>query len=170
MCLRNRREKYKGLSYPTAAENYEMGYIRPQESGSHCACTYLDIKDLVTVTASAPFSCSVNPYTSKQLWETKHYFELPQNDFVNVCVDLGMRGVGSYSCGPELDGAYEIPRHAKTNLPLPSDKQSLRFFACIKYKVLQKLCKIFSKNFAQFLYGLGVHFAKNTRYCGAQKR
>jgi len=102
-----------GYYESTAAANYEMGYIRPQESGSHYACTYPDIKDLVTVTASAPFSCSVNPYTSKQLWETKHNFELPQNDFVNVCVDLGMRGVGSYSCGPELDGTYEIPRHAK---------------------------------------------------------
>ena len=85
-------------------------YIRPQESGSHCECKYLSINDNFTVTAERPFSFSVNPYTTEQLRETKHNFELPKNDFVNVCLDLGMRGIGSYSCGPELGKQYEIPR------------------------------------------------------------
>ena len=65
------------------------------------------------MTAEKPFSFSVNPYTTKQLYETKHSFELPKNDFVNVCVDLAMRGVGSHSCGPVLDARYEIPRECK---------------------------------------------------------
>ena len=99
-----------GYYTSSAAENYESRYIRPQESGSHYACTYLEIKDLFTVTAEKPFSCSVNPYTTKQLRETKHAFELAENDFVNVCVDLAMRGVGSHSCGPELPPEHEIPR------------------------------------------------------------
>ena len=96
-----------------AADNYDMKYIRPQESGSHCESKLLEIKDLFSLTADAPFSFSVNPYTTKQICETKHNFELTENDFVNVCVDIAMRGVGSHSCGPKLDARYEIPRKAK---------------------------------------------------------
>ena len=68
------------------------------------------VKDLFKVTAEKPFSCSVNPYTTRQLRETLHSFELEHNDFVNVCIDLAMRGVGSKSCGPDLPEDYEIPK------------------------------------------------------------
>ena len=102
-----------GYYESNARENYEQKYIRPQESGSHYASKYLCVKDLFSLTAETPFSFSVNPYTTKQLYETKHNFELSQNDFVNVCVDLAMRGIGSQSCGPLLDFAYEIPRKGR---------------------------------------------------------
>ena len=102
-----------GYYVSSAEENYDSKYIRPQESGSHYACKYLAVKDLFKVTAEQPFSCSVNPYTTKQLCETLHSFELEGNDFVNVCIDLAMRGVGSHSCGPELPEHYEIPRSGK---------------------------------------------------------
>jgi len=96
-----------------AEENYDNKYIRPQESGSHYACKYLAVKGLFEVTAEQPFSCSVNPFTTAQLRQTLHSFELEGNDFVNVCIDLAMRGVGSHSCGPELPAEYEIPRAYK---------------------------------------------------------
>ncbi len=99
-----------GYYESTAKENYCYDYIRPQESGSHFASKYLGVKNLFSVTAEEPFSFSVNPYTTKQLCETTHNFDLTQNDFVNVCVDVAMRGVGSYSCGPELPEEHEIPR------------------------------------------------------------
>ena len=96
-----------------ARSNYEQKYIRPQESGSHYASTYLGMKGLFALTAMQPFSFSVNPYTTKQLWEITHNFDLPENDFVNICVDLAMRGVGSHSCGPVLEERYEIPKTGK---------------------------------------------------------
>ena len=68
------------------------------------------LKDLFKVTADLPFSCSVNPFTTEQLRTTLHSFELEENDFVNVCIDLAMRGVGSKSCGPDLPPEYEIPK------------------------------------------------------------
>ena len=92
---------------------YDRNYIRPQESGSHYACKYLAVKNLFKVTAEQPFSCSVNPFTTAQLRETLHSFELEENDFVNVCIDLAMRGVGSHSCGPDLSEEYEIPKTGK---------------------------------------------------------
>ena len=102
-----------GYYVSSAEENYDYEYIRPQESGSHYACKYLAVKDLFKVTAEQPFSCSVNPFTTEQLRETLHSFELKENDFVNVCIDLAMRGVGSHSCGPELPMDYEIPKTGK---------------------------------------------------------
>ena len=102
-----------GYYTSTSRDNYEFGYIRPQESGSHHACTYLQIHDLFELTSEIPFSCSVNPFTTRQLFDAKHTFELAENDFVNVCVDLAMRGIGSHSCGPELDEQYEIPKNVK---------------------------------------------------------
>ena len=102
-----------GYYASTAEENYDNNYIRPQESGSHYACKYLEINDLFSVTAEKLFSCSVNPYTTNQLIKTTHDFELTENDFVNVCIDLAMRGVGSNSCGPALAERYEIPREGK---------------------------------------------------------
>ena len=99
-----------GYYESTAKENYDKKYIRPQESGSHYACKYMAVKNLFELTASKPFSCSVNPYTTEQLRDTTHHFELKENDFVNVCIDLAMRGVGSHSCGPELPLKYEIAK------------------------------------------------------------
>ena len=102
----------------TAEENYEKGYVRPQESGSHFASKYLCMDGLFTVTAEKEFSFSVNPYTTAQLFDTKHHFELTENEFVTVCLDVAMRGVGSHSCGPKLDEEYEIPRKSGNKFTL----------------------------------------------------
>ena len=102
-----------GFFESSANENYDNNYIRPQESGSHYFSKYFEVKDAFSVTAQSPFSFSLNTYTTKDLMNTKHNFELPQNDFVNVCIDLAMRGVGSQSCGHALLEKYEIPRKFK---------------------------------------------------------
>lgn len=104
-----------GYYESTAAENYGGLYVRPQEAGSHYACRYLAVRDLFDVTAEAPFSASVNPYTTADLCHTLHAHELPEHPFVTVCLDLAMRGIGSHSCGPALAGQYEIPREGKNN-------------------------------------------------------
>lgn len=102
-----------GYYESNAKDNYERNYIHPQESGSHYASRYLSVNNLFSVTAEESFSFSVNPYTTRQLRESLHTFDLTENDFVNVCIDLAMRGVGSHSCGPELQDKYEIPREGK---------------------------------------------------------
>ncbi len=99
-----------GYYESNARSNYDRKYIRPQESGSHYECQYLAVADLFEITAEKPFSCSVNPYTTEQVRDMLHDHELKQNEFVNVCVDVAMRGVGSQSCGPALPEEYEIPR------------------------------------------------------------
>ncbi|MBQ4053072.1 MAG: hypothetical protein IJD33_01900, partial [Clostridia bacterium] len=107
-----------GYYESSAEQNYEKNYVRPQESGSHYQSRYLRLNGLCGVTAETPFSFSVNPYTTEQLRDTKHAYQLKENDFVNVCLDLAMRGVGSYSCGPQLDEEYEIPKQGKNTFTL----------------------------------------------------
>lgn len=102
-----------GYFESNAEDNYEKNYVRPQESGSHYATRYVNVKDLLTVTAKNAFSFSINPYTTEQLRDTLHAYELKENDFVNICLDVAMRGVGSQACGPQLDAKYEIPKKAK---------------------------------------------------------
>ena len=108
-CDKNYASKY-GYYESTAEQNYDGNYIRPQESGSHFYSKYLSIDKLFSLTAESPFSFSVNPYNTRELCETLHNFELQKSEKVTVCIDLFMRGVGSYSCGPMLDPKYEIPR------------------------------------------------------------
>ena len=107
-----------GYYKSTAKENYDNNYVRPQESGSHYAARYLELEGLFAITADKSFSFSVNPYTTEQLRETMHNFELPENDFVNVCLDIAMRGVGSYSCGPVLPKKYELARKGKNTFKI----------------------------------------------------
>ena len=102
-----------GFYRSCAEENYDHGYVRPQESGSHFGTTYLCVENLFTVEAEKPFSFSLNPYSTSEIMSVAHDFELPKTDKVTLCLDLFMRGVGSHSCGPELEEKYEIPKEGR---------------------------------------------------------
>ena len=88
-------------------------YIRPQENGSHYGTIYLRIKKLFSMTAENPFSFSLLPYTTKELYTKKHSFELKGTDSVNLCIDIAMRGIGTRSCGPVLSEKDTVPRKGK---------------------------------------------------------
>lgn len=99
--------------YSSTAEKNYYHYVKPQETGSHFGTTFLRVNDLMTVTAEQPFSFSILPYTTKELIEAKHEFELKRSEKVVLNLDVGMRGVGTNSCGPELNEKYELPRKGK---------------------------------------------------------
>lgn len=107
-----------GYYESTAKDNYCLDYLKPQESGSHYHSTYLSLDGLFTVTAERPFSFSYNPYSTEQLIAKAHSFELIEDGCFYLSLDLAMRGVGSHSCGPELDERYEIPREGKNKFKL----------------------------------------------------
>ena len=99
--------------YESDAESNFTHYVMPQETGSHYKSRYLGVKGLFSLTAEKPFSFSVLPYSTAEITEKKHDFELKKTGRTYICVDLAMRGVGSHSCGPELDAEHEIPREAE---------------------------------------------------------
>ncbi len=102
-----------GLYSDRAELSYDHDYVMPQESGSHYFAKYLSVDGLLAVTADREFSFSVLPYSTKEIINAKHDFELQKSDKTVICLDAAMAGVGSHSCGPDLDKKYQVPRQGK---------------------------------------------------------
>ena len=109
-------DKHRASDYgtycSTAAKEY-YHWIKPQETGSHYASTRLKIDRLMEITAEKAFSFSVLPYSTKQISDAKHDFELTKSDAIYVNIDIAMSGIGSNSCGPMLDEKYRAPKFGR---------------------------------------------------------
>ena len=91
-------------------ENEYYHYVKPQESGSHYGCEYASLTDgKHSVAVYGNFSFSAIPYSTQDLRNAKHDYELPAWEKTYLSVDGFMRGVGSNSCGPALKPEYEVP-------------------------------------------------------------
>ena len=95
-----------GLYSSTAQKEY-VHYVRPQEHGNHYHVKKLDIGGL-TVSADAPFECNVSLYSTAALEKAQHTDELVADGKVHLRLDYKVSGVGSASCGPELDPKYRV--------------------------------------------------------------
>lgn len=62
----------------------------------------------ITVTSAVPFSMNASPYTAEELTVATHNYELPESDKSVLCIDYRQNGIGSNSCGPELDEKYRF--------------------------------------------------------------
>lgn len=97
--------------FRSAIRDMHEDYIKPQENSSHCGCKELALfGDGLTVLFEAPgdFSFNASQYTQEDLSSKRHNYELEPCASNIVCVDYKMAGVGSNSCGPELDPAYRL--------------------------------------------------------------
>lgn len=101
---------YVDLHHTTVTGNHE-DYIRPQENSSHFGCRYAtlsDGKNVVRLDADTDFSVNASHFSQEQLRDKKHNWELtPENQTV-LCCDYRMSGVGSSSCGPQLNEYYRL--------------------------------------------------------------
>ena len=93
----------------------------PQENGSHFGATKLMIDNVATITAPTPFSFSVLPYSTDELQNAKHDFELKKSTATYVNLDIAMSGIGSNSCGPELDKKYRAPKQGSNTFRILLD-------------------------------------------------
>ncbi|MFQ9511342.1 MAG: beta-galactosidase small subunit family protein, partial [Lachnospiraceae bacterium] len=102
---------YLGLFQTTAKKNHE-DYIKPQENGSHFGCHFVKIMDDckrgICITSNRPFSFHISPYTQEELTTKRHNFELVESDTTQLAIDYRQSGVGSNSCGPRLNEAYQF--------------------------------------------------------------
>lgn len=101
----------KGL-YTASIEDLFEHYIRPQENGKRSEVDWVIFSDAqgmgIKVSSDERFSFNASYYTSKQLTEVKHDYELQPGRCPVITIDYKMRGVGSNSCGPVLDEKYEV--------------------------------------------------------------
>lgn len=101
-----------GTYVTTAAENFEP-YLKPQENGSHCGCTWLNIscgEGSVDFTSNRRFGFNISEFTQEELTVKRHLHELSHCEDVVLCVDFAHSGVGSNSCGPELENKYRVEK------------------------------------------------------------
>ena len=99
--------------FRSAVIDLHEDYIRPQENGSHCDCSYVRLTgNGLSFTAAAEyddtFSFNASIYTQEELEAKQHNYELEPCSAAVLCLDHKMAGIGSKSCGPDLSPQYRI--------------------------------------------------------------
>ena len=105
-----RRASRMGLFKTTATENFEH-YVRPQENSAHYGCKWADVTSVAghgLYFSADTFSLSVSHYDPHYLTGFAHDYELVPERETTVIIDYRNAGIGSNSCGPELDPQYRI--------------------------------------------------------------
>ncbi|HHD2753186.1 TPA: glycoside hydrolase family 2 TIM barrel-domain containing protein [Clostridium perfringens] len=101
---------YLGRFNSKVSEMHE-DYIRPQENGSHHFCREVSInneKSKIYVLSENDFAFNVSHFSLNQLTNVEHNFELNEEDATYLIVDYKQSGIGSNSCGPDLDEEYRL--------------------------------------------------------------
>ena len=82
-------------------------YIVPQENGSHWGVTELSVGP-VSAWAGKPFSFNASYYSAKELERARHNYELVPSGNLELHLDYRQSGIGSGSCGPQLEPRYQL--------------------------------------------------------------
>lgn len=97
--------------FKAAVEDLHEDYIRPQENGSHYDCSYViaegEDRSFMAV-AEKTFSFNASVYTQEELTIKKHNYELQKSGYTVLCLDYAQNGIGSNSCGPQLQKKYHF--------------------------------------------------------------
>ena len=101
-----------GLFETTVTDNFEP-YVRPQENCAHADTAWMDIsspagRGLYFASVNAPFSFNASHFTDEQLTATGHDYELVPMPETVVHIDYRHAGIGSASCGPDLNPKYAL--------------------------------------------------------------
>ncbi len=103
-----RRAAWHGRFEETVDTLFE-NYIRPQENGSHCDVSFMEVYGgglCVSVASETPFAFNASRYTQEELTAKAHDYELEDSGMTVLCVDYKQDGIGSNSCGPEPEKPY----------------------------------------------------------------
>ncbi len=92
--------------YESSAEKEYVHYVRPQEHGNHTACKWLRIGNIQVY--SEEMEVCVSNYSTEALLKAEHTDELVADGKVHLRVDYKVSGIGSNSCGPNLERKYRL--------------------------------------------------------------
>lgn len=94
--------------FESNCDNEYVDYPMPQEHGLHTNAKALIIENQLQFTAQSPFEFNVSKYGIDQLWKAKHTDEIGDSFATHVRIDYKNSGVGSSSCGPDLEPEYKL--------------------------------------------------------------
>ena len=111
-----------GLWQSTVSQQY-VHYPRPQDSGNHEDCTYVELKTkrgkrLCIEAVDHPFSFSALPYSAQYLASNTHDHELQDQGKTYLSIDCAVMGLGNSSCGPGVLKKYTIDKSKKHQLKI----------------------------------------------------
>lgn len=95
-----------GLYYSSSDSEY-VPYVRPQEHGNHTHTKMFCIDGLSFETENT-FDFNISNYSSKELTKANHTDELNIDGNTHIRIDYKVSGIGSNSCGPELDSDFRL--------------------------------------------------------------
>ena len=96
----------KGM-YASNAKSEYVDYIKPQEHGNHYDTNYLNLGEYSFVSQQG-FEFNISQYSTSQLDNKMHNYELEKSKYTNVRIDYKVSGIGSNSCGPKLLEKYQM--------------------------------------------------------------
>ena len=97
---------YVGLHESNANSEY-IHYVRPQEHGNHTSVKMLRIGNLEFAT-DGEMEINVSRYSTAALLKAEHTDELVADGKTHLRIDYKVSGIGSNSCGPELEQEYRL--------------------------------------------------------------
>ena len=97
---------YVGLHESNANSEY-IHYVRPQEHGNHTSVKMLRIGNLKFAT-DGEMEINVSRYSTAALLKAEHTDELVADGKTHLRIDYKVSGIGSNSCGPELEQEYRL--------------------------------------------------------------
>lgn len=92
--------------YESAADYEYVNYIRPQEHGNHTGAKMLSIGKMCI--ESSDFEFNVSSYSTDALTKAEHTDELVRDGKTHLRIDYKVSGLGSNSCGPQLEERYRL--------------------------------------------------------------
>ncbi|MBO5069449.1 MAG: glycoside hydrolase family 2, partial [Roseburia sp.] len=93
--------------YTSDTEQEYVNYVRPQEHGNHNQVKMLKIGKLEFLSRDG-FDANVSKYSIAALYQAEHTDELSADGKTHLRIDYKVSGIGSNSCGPELEEAYRL--------------------------------------------------------------
>lgn len=108
-----KNSSYMGL-FTSNKDKEFIHFIKPQDCGNHTNTIFTAVynKDKYGIMLSTQnengFDFSVLPYTALEIEEAKHDYALQKSNKTCVCFDYKQSGLGSGSCGPQLNPKYRF--------------------------------------------------------------
>jgi len=93
--------------YTSSTDEEYVNYVVPQEHGNHTGAKMLKIGKLKFI-SDKDFEFNVSNYSTDALYKAKHTDELVSDKKIHLRVDYKVSGIGSNSCGSELDPKYRL--------------------------------------------------------------
>jgi len=98
-------------AYQSTLENFVVAYTAPQDNANRCDTRWFSLSsqenNRIKITGLQPLNFRAWPYTEEDLENTKHDYQLPNRDFINLNIDLNIHGVG----GDDAWGAKTLAKY-----------------------------------------------------------